>query len=83
MGFISHHEKEWESRGDGVWAVIVGEFCMGYRFCPQGGIISTEDLEVDFNVLVDPFGFSIRLGVIGGGKGEIVIKESSSLLGEG
>ena len=29
MGFIAHHEEEWELRGDGVWTVVVGEFYMG------------------------------------------------------
>ena len=29
MGFISHHEVERELIGDGVRAVIVGEFCVG------------------------------------------------------
>ena len=29
MGFIAHHEEEWRLRGDRVWAVVVGEFCMG------------------------------------------------------
>ena len=33
-GFISHHEIERELTGDGVGAVIVGEFCMGDRFGP-------------------------------------------------
>ena len=29
MGFIAHHEEEWGLRGDGEWAVVVGEFCVG------------------------------------------------------
>ena len=29
MGFVSHHEIERGLTGDGVRAVIVGEFCMG------------------------------------------------------
>ena len=33
-GFISHHEIEWGLTGDGVRAVIVGEFCVGNRFGP-------------------------------------------------
>ena len=33
-GFISHHEIERGLAGDGVRAVIVGEFCVGNRFRP-------------------------------------------------
>ena len=33
-GFISHHEIERGLIGDGVRAVIVGEFCVGNRFGP-------------------------------------------------
>ena len=33
-GFISHHEIEQRLIGDGVGAVIVGEFCVGDRFGP-------------------------------------------------
>ena len=29
MRFIAYHEEEWELRGDGVWAVVVGKFYMG------------------------------------------------------
>ena len=28
-GFVSHHEIEWGLTGDGMRAVVVGEFCMG------------------------------------------------------
>ena len=33
-GFVSHHEIEWGLIGDGVRAVIVGEFCVGDQFGP-------------------------------------------------
>ena len=29
MGFIAHHEEEWGLRSDGVWVVVVDEFCVG------------------------------------------------------
>ena len=63
--------------------VVVSEFGMSYQICPQDGIISTEDPEVCFNFLVDPFCFCVRLGVIGGREGEIVVKEFFKFLGEG
>ena len=77
VGFISHHEKEWGLGSGRVWVVVVGKFHIGYRLCPQGGVISTEDLEVGFSFLVDSFSFFIRLGVIGSGEGEIIVKKSS------
>ena len=33
-GFISHHEIERRLVGDGMRAVVVGEFCVGNRFGP-------------------------------------------------
>ena len=47
--------ERWGLRSDGVWVVIVDEFCVGYWFCPWGGVISTEDSEVDFNFCGDGF----------------------------
>ena len=69
MGFISHHEVEWRLIGDGVRAVIVGKFGMGDAIGPRSRVIPTEDPEVSFNFLVYPFGFTIGLGVVGGGEG--------------
>ena len=53
----------------------MGEFCMEAQLCPQSGIVSTEDLEIGFNFLIDSFSFSIGLGVVGGREREIIIKE--------
>ena len=46
-------------------------------------MISTEDLKICFNFLVDPFSLPVRLGVIGSREGEIVVKEFSKFLGKG
>ena len=54
-------------------AVVVSTFSVSYRICPRGGVIFTEDSKVCFNFLIDPFCFSIRLGMIGGRQGEIVV----------
>ena len=53
--------------------MIMSEFCMGDRFGPRCGIIPAEDTKVRFDFLVDSFSFAIRLGVISGGKGEVVM----------
>ena len=67
-GFISHHEIEWGLVGDGVRAVIVSELSVGDVIGPRSGVIPTEDPKVCFDFLVYPFSFSVRLGVVGGGK---------------
>ena len=83
MRFISHHEIEQRLTSDGVGAVVVCKFGMGDLICPGTRVGSTEDPKVHFNFLVDMFCFAIRLGVIGGGEGEIIVEEFSKLLGEG
>ena len=83
MGFISHHEIEWGFFGDGVRAVVVGEFSMEDVVGPRSRVLSTEDLKVCFNFLVYPFGFSIQLGMIGCEEGKVVLQEFSKLSGEG
>ena len=69
MGFISHHEIERRLIGDGVRAVVVGEFCVGDRFGPRCGIIAAKDAKVGFDFLVDLFRFAVGLWVISGGNG--------------
>ena len=73
MGFISHHEIERRLIGDGVRAVVVGEFCVGDRFGPRCGIIAAKDTEVGFDFLINSFSFAIGLRVIGGGEGEVIV----------
>ena len=72
-GFISHYEIEQGLVRDGMRAVIMSEFCVGDRFGPRCGIIAAEDTKVDFDFLVDSFSFAVRLGVIGGGEGKVVM----------
>ena len=61
----------------------MGEFCMGDLVSPGTRVGPTEDLKVCLNFLVDMFSFAIRLEVVGGGKGEVVVQEFPKLLGEG
>ena len=83
MGFISHHEIERGLIRDRMRAVIVGEFCMGDFVSPGTRVGSAEDLKVRFNLLVDMFCFTVGLGVIGGGEGEVIVEELSELFDEG
>ena len=73
LGFIAHHEKEGGGVGDRMSGGVVCEFCHWEKFRPFRRLISSKDLEECFEFLVDPFGFTISLGVVGGREGNIVI----------
>ena len=62
--------------------VIVGKFSVRDFVCPGTRVGSTEDSKICFNLLVDMFCFTIRLGVIGGGEGEIVVEEFAKFFDE-
>ena len=68
MGFVAHHEVERRLISDGVRAVIVGEFGVGDVISPRSGVVPTKDPKVHFYFLVYSFGFSVRLGMVGGGE---------------
>jgi len=77
MGFIAHNGIEGGLAGDGVRAVVVGEFGQGDLFGPRRRVCCTKDTKVGLNFLVDSFGFSVGLRVVGGGEGKVIIKEFS------
>jgi len=60
----------------------MGEFGVRDLFGPRGRVCATEDVEVSFYFLVNTFGFSVGLWVVGSGKGEIVVENSSEFSGE-
>ena len=82
-GFISHHEIERRLVGDGMGAVVVGEFSVGNRLGPRCGVIAAKDTEVSFDFLIDLFRFAVGLWVIGGGERKVVVEEFSKLSSEG
>ena len=82
MGFISHHEIEQRLTSDGVRAVVVGKFSVRDFVCPGTRVGPAEDLKVCFNLLVNMFCFTIRLRVVCGGKGEVIVEELAKLFGE-
>ena len=51
----------------------MSKLCVGDQFGPRCGIIAAEDAKVGFDFLVDLFHFAVRLWVIGGGEGEVVV----------
>ena len=61
----------------------MGEFGMGNVICPGSRVIPTEDPKVCFDFLVYPFGFSIRLRVVGSGERKIIFQELSEFSSEG
>ena len=68
-GFVAHHEVKRRLVGDEMRVVIVSEFGVGDVISPGSGVVSAEDSKVCFDFLVYSFGFSVRLGVVGGGEG--------------
>ena len=61
----------------------MGKFSVEDIVCPRSRVISIEDSKVCFDFLVYLFSFSIRLGVVGSGKGKVVFQEFSEFLSEG
>ena len=75
MGFISHHEEEWQLVGYRMRAVIVGEFSEGNVLSPRSRVRATEDLKICLYFLVHVFGLPISLRVVGSGKGKFITEE--------
>jgi len=80
--FISHHEVEGGLAGDRMRVVIMDEFSMGDLFGPWRRVGTTEDAEISFHFLVDTFNFSVGLRMVGSGKGEIIVENSSKFSSE-
>ena len=59
------------------------EFCMGNFVSPGGGVRSTEDPQIGFDLLVDMFNFSIGLRMVGGGEGKLIVEEFPKFFSEG
>ena len=83
MGFISHHEIERRLVCHRMRAVIMRKFVMGDILGPGSWVVSTEDSEISFDLLVYSFSFSIGLWVISGGEGKVVFEEFPQFLSEG
>ena len=75
MGFISHHEEEWQLVGYRVRAVIVGEFGEGNVLGPRSRVRATEDPKISFYFLVHAFSFPVSLRVVSGGEGKFITEE--------
>ena len=62
---------------------VMVEFCGGKELHPFSQVIGTEDAEVCFKFLIGSLSLTISLGMISGGKANIILEEMSKLLGEG
>ena len=59
MRFIPHYKIEQVLVHDRMMAVIVGKFCLRDFIGPGTRVVSTEDLKVCFDLLVDMFSFVV------------------------
>ena len=50
------------------------EFSSGKKFCPFLRVVSTKDLEIDFNLLIDLLSLSISLRMIRGREVDIIVE---------
>ena len=60
----------------------MGELCVGDRVSPHSWLVSANDTEIGFDFLVYSFSLSIRLWVIGGREGKIVLENAPKFLGK-
>ena len=61
----------------------MSEFSVGNVVGPRSRIVSTKDSKVHFNFLVYPFGFSVRLRVVGSRERKIIFQELSEFSSKG
>ena len=64
LQFISEHEIEGGFAGGGMRVMIVDKFSPGNVIYPCFSVGTTKDVEVGFNLLFEPFHFSVGLWVI-------------------
>ena len=69
--------------GDRVGSGVVSEFCHGKEIGPFFRFVGGEQPQVSFQLLIHSFSFPIRLGVIGSGEGDVVLKEVGEFSGKG
>ena len=65
MWFIAHHEEKEQFLHGGVESLIVTELHDRGKRGSGFRIVQAEDLHVNFEFLVDMFGFSISLRMVG------------------
>ena len=61
----------------------MSEFGMRDFVCPETRVVSIEDPEVSFNLLVNTFHFAIRLRMICDREGKVIIEELAKRLDKG
>ena len=61
----------------------MSKLCHGEEIRSFFRFIGSEQPQISFQFLIYSFGFPICLGVIGGGEGDIVLKELGKFSGEG
>ena len=63
LWFVSEHKIKQGLAGGGMRVMVVDELSHGDVFSPCFRVGATEDVEVGFDLLIEPFHFSIGLRV--------------------
>ena len=59
------------------------KFCQGEESSPFPRVVSAEDPEIGFNLLIGSFGLSVSLGVVGRGEANVVFKDVGEFMSKG
>ena len=59
------------------------KFCRGEEPSPFPRVMSAEDPEIGFNLLIGSFSLSVSLGVVGRGEANVVFKDASEFTSKG
>ena len=59
------------------------KFCRGEELSPFPRVMSAEDPEIGFNLLIGSFGLSVSLGVVGRGEANVVFKDVGEFTSKG
>ena len=59
------------------------KFCRGEELSPFSRVVSAEDPEIGFNLLIGSFGLSVSLGVVGRGEANVVFKDAGKFTSKG
>ena len=82
-GFIAIKQGKWGHLSGAMRGGVVMEFCQRKELYPFSWVVGAKDAEISFKLLIGSFGLSIGLRMVGSGKMNIILEETSEFLSEG